>query len=1283
MMPDDYTIKPDNLYLLSVLDVIDRLDVLLLEIRHIQQTIIYLLRTPTLYLPQRYEEKYIFGKWDELSNKYIKDLGLSGHQADTKLANLSIIRYPSPSCAVKRSRGRTDSNCYPDSDDKAKQKIMDKLRERVAKIWIGDVWARGQRRHYHALRALQILKIQVFRDKLTLFREAEYSGLILGRKEQNGIEYPALMILLDAIKNKASVTYIKILRTHQQNLSKSLSYGLQDYPRPLVERRRDIGIFADFLSERTCDIQKDMLHLINTFLSDDEKDSDNNTKPIPLILHGWSPAPHTSNMQLFDDVGRMSKDEHEEKIEDVNYVDSSFWSPDRPDLQPLIAHEIGNSLVCHIFKKLNDDYISNTNNDLARLTSELFNEINDFTKNIPELAPIQANIRKLLKKIISDLLAASVKGISYVYALFLALAGRGLGDLLKHHNIIRLDRVGELHAGIAAIDEFFYWYFRLKISAFWMQQVMHIPTSRLDKIVLDGTGIVCNQMLDYLDKNTPASRTRVGEKWKELEQKLEVIIGKSPLVIKVRNWREKRSCDTWNEAKKCSGDKVYYRSTVRLNVELQNYLFREMLNSKMKRSEKETDHPISKKTALTHFQENYGFEFDKITIPNAGGKLLQHPQWLFRHLYDIPFQCAAIRSIDLLKHRSNSRSDPSRDWSCFIKLTHEDLSLGREFFALALEFYTWGRESTRSRLLICVNLIAFSLHEAANNKELYAELQLWLNVPEKLLDDIYKKVKLTGEHEKPENLINTLATWSHRNIRDLLKDDDAYLRCIGATNITDAFSNISKIYGSKERRLEQISGYKLRQLYSLLESYRTVLPASFLTAFEYLYIHNSFQTERMKEGNNALASTRFHNLLLASLGDSFDYAKENDQAIMDTPLPEKPSFVMVNHITMTNHYPIANPLRPTETPDLKSDKTIEQWYPNGLSLKEGLELKSWNAFPQMTPNKFFSTLGQYDAIGLINVQLPCKCRMPSFMKPNGNNDQPNTNFDTETEKFVTHFSLREIAIPVQITKQKSSAIDIPGYLDNEVLAIISVSLQRRSMRLSLLCRILQVVKDVTANKNRPYKYNLHADLEGKLADFFTSLADSMNIHALLTDGWGDVLLVFTQKDKTLSLEHSNTFVDYIFQLQKSLYEDFMVDRTEVTIMPPCLDSIMCMDKYSLQVNLRFMEDRRLEQSISNYLRAYQEPKDWDEGTPEYLLLDEAEIVRTPGRMDLSIQFDALKKEDQLIDFYGNLIKFLAKMDYELNPWFPDALSMLSKMETVIEYRHPITKKKRQPTPPTL
>ena len=375
----------DNLYLLSFLDVADRLDILILELRHLQQSIIDTLHAPTLYLLLRYEENYIFGGWR--NKKECKN------SSAAEITKESILRYPKPSNAVKYY-SKPDDKAF--QDEKLKE-IEKRLYKRIGEIWAGDVWVRSERQHYFALCALQVLKQQIFRDKVQLFQEAENANLLeySQEKKRASLDKSAFLILRRGILFRIN-RYISSLKTQQQNFGKSLDFGLQRYPRPSIDRRREIGIFNDFLSNRSFDLRSDTLHLLETLV--DDKDV---YKKAPIILHGWSQSMQVASQQLWDNVGReIDKSDHisvSKSTEDVSYIDTSFWSPDRPDLQPLVARAISYSVIRSISKGYSDDYFSNYDNDLTDLWINLSKVLNEETLGKKGLDCIHQESERLMR----------------------------------------------------------------------------------------------------------------------------------------------------------------------------------------------------------------------------------------------------------------------------------------------------------------------------------------------------------------------------------------------------------------------------------------------------------------------------------------------------------------------------------------------------------------------------------------------------------------------------------------------------------------------------------------------------------------------------------------------------------------------------------------------------------------------------------------------------------------------------------------------------------------------
>lgn len=189
--------KPgETLCILSWADAHDRLDTLILEIRHLQTNIIDSLREPLLYRPLRYEESHIWpgatdagaaaaspaspanpAAWSDGWGALLlrRDITASA------LADAWVIRYPRPAdfggatdlgpSGNARSGAASCGVAYPGLDaasGAARLAICRAVSRRMRRVWQQRIWSLDQNRHYHVLRALQILKSNVVKDKVTL-----------------------------------------------------------------------------------------------------------------------------------------------------------------------------------------------------------------------------------------------------------------------------------------------------------------------------------------------------------------------------------------------------------------------------------------------------------------------------------------------------------------------------------------------------------------------------------------------------------------------------------------------------------------------------------------------------------------------------------------------------------------------------------------------------------------------------------------------------------------------------------------------------------------------------------------------------------------------------------------------------------------------------------------------------------------------------------------------------------------------------------------------------------
>jgi hypothetical protein len=299
-------------------------------------------------------------------------------------------------------------------------------------------------------------------------------------------------------------------------------------------------------------------------------------------------------------------------------------------------------------------------------------------------------------------------------------------------------------------------------------------------------------------------------------------------------------------------------------------------------------------------------------------------------------------------------------------------------------------------------------------------------------------------------------------------------------------------------------------------------------------------------------------------------------------------------------------------------------------------------------------LGRFDAISMIKVKLPCKCYIQGF---NPEVSLPHKDaYDSLDEKFSPHFSRREIARPVKL---------LPEPIQSQMFALINVTLQRRSMRLDFLYRLVRALKE-------EYPVDFQSNLEKRINDL---VQQRVFVTGFLTDGWGDILFKFSKAvDQQGNSELTEHDIDTIFAFQKAIYEDFMVDRTEITFVPECLDyTLGKTQSYRISIETRMMEDRWLESGISDYIKTLKILKQY---LPTFL--QDIEVTMLPGRNDFKITFtthDSFKDKtinNVFIDIInwlegGTVPKKVKEAGATKREQY-DAMRMLSHLETYIERR---------------
>ncbi len=780
----------ETIAFLCLADSIERLDTLILETRHTQVNIIHQLRLPELYRLLRFEEQFLWGEWQELDHgqsradesdkkavregswdKLFTDRAFSARTC----AEAALIRFPPPTGDPNlKAFGRPqDFVGYPGIDWKTREAIVRAAALAVARLWSSGTWSMTQKRQYRLLSVLQQIKRDMFRDKLEVCRQGmePFRGGCPGAPSRNRA-IGRFLLFRSAVQGRIH-RYVERIGDLQGQFERDLDMGLRDQPRPLIGRRREQGIYTGFLSDYCRDLYKEA-NLLLAHLGVRQPE-------IPMeLMHRWRHDFTSHNWPYRTECRRHQPrdDEDGNRIKDravqIGFVNSSYWMIERPDLQPILAHEIAHLCLSEHYEELYADSLAPATDRFATLLRNIMHCIKRSDTASQEPAsdePIQGAdryARMLTLEIAADLIATAVLGPAYLLAMTLELLGAGLEELFRQPDdridlelIDWIDRRG--HNGL--IDQGRDWYLRLTVACAWCDAVQHRPaeTSRLEQLLIEGTRDVCEALSQQL-----ASLRRVPPEadhyWRALGKRLCAIVEVSDAAAGAQDWRDDRGRDFEQEDK--TGPRLLPRSTRRLPDEVRNLLLERTIAFKASdlRPSDEMANPTPKQR-LHGIRNRYQAcrAFDQLYLArrfecprdcdNKQPEIQVGNRPLFQHHYDIPWQCAIARGIDFvtpdfaLDTALKSRAFTIATWPLEL---HHHASFGRELYQIALEFHFWRARSSFQRLSLVFDLLSDALHFRLNS--LQSEIQhgrirglvSWLVGQELLSQDIKEGKELKG-----------------------------------------------------------------------------------------------------------------------------------------------------------------------------------------------------------------------------------------------------------------------------------------------------------------------------------------------------------------------------------------------------------------------------------------------------------------------------------------------------------------------------------------------------------
>ena len=211
------------------------------------------------------------------------------------------------------------------------------------------------------------------------------------------------------------------------------------------------------------------------------------------------------------------------------------------------------------------------------------------------------------------------------------------------------------------------------------------------------------------------------------------------------------------------------------------------------------------------------------------------------------------------------------------------------------------------------------------------------------------------------------------------------------------------------------------------------------------------------------------------------------------------------------------------------------------------------------------------------------------------------------ENFFPFFERRELGIRVALrcgNSQRAPFVMESGRETPDVLAILSIILGNRNARLTFLARLLRAL-DVGAP----------IVPEGKdILEFLAPTVIRPYDFAYLAEGMGDILLVFHNGERGAG---QGARLSEVMQLAVALFNDFMVERTELVMFASALGAVREEPtRFTLTQEVRLQENRDLQPAVSRFLRDFEESMTGNAARFE----DCVRIV--PGRFEFLVRYPA-------------------------------------------------------------
>lgn len=311
----------------------------------------------------------------------------------------------------------------------------------------------------------------------------------------------------------------------------SLDLAQTEPHRPIGTRRRLQGVYSRVLQDSARAWRDAISELLDAHLGSNLRAEARADRQIRQVLtHRWL-HDHSSRYHRLVALG-STRERRDPDRPDLEFVNSSYWMPDRPDLQPQIVHETAHLALDRLLDiRVHPTRLDRFDGPLARLLTRWWSMIVGEITGTPRTPEPWLPFRQPLHiaELAADLLAATVAGPAFLHALFLDLVGRDLERWLAVPDFpdISLQRAtdyldppqdgGRLQADAPFLD----WYVRLRLVAAWLDRV-HPPAGPRDRILMtDAVRELCTHLLRWVRARVDPRAVHFVRYWEVLAAGLE------------------------------------------------------------------------------------------------------------------------------------------------------------------------------------------------------------------------------------------------------------------------------------------------------------------------------------------------------------------------------------------------------------------------------------------------------------------------------------------------------------------------------------------------------------------------------------------------------------------------------------------------------------------------------------------------------------------------------------------------------------------------------------------